>query len=57
VGHIAHIPQFGRIYLGELLVTRSYVQLIALRAELGSVVNGQVTAGAVGGGGSDDDDP
>ena len=44
-GHCIIIPDFGRIFLEELLVTRSSVQLSMIRAELGCNVAGQTTAG------------
>jgi hypothetical protein len=44
-GHIVEIPHFGRIFLGELLVTPTSVQLSMLRAELGCNVHGTVGAG------------
>jgi len=53
-GHIVEIPGFGRIILGELLVTRDSAQLIGIRAELGCPVQGQIGITAVGGGGSGD---
>ncbi len=42
-GHIVAIPGFGRIILGELLVSRESVQLVSIRAELGCPVVGRVT--------------
>jgi hypothetical protein len=50
-GHIVDIPQFGRIILGELLLSRDAVQLVAIRAELGCPVSGRISTNAVGGGG------
>jgi hypothetical protein len=49
--HTIIIPDFGRLTLGQLLVTDDYVQLIAIRADLGCPVKGGVTISAVGGGG------
>jgi hypothetical protein len=54
VGHIVEIPGFGRIYLGELRVTRDSVQLVAIRAELGCPVKGKITICSGGGGGGGD---
>jgi hypothetical protein len=51
-GHIVEIPGFGRIFLGEVYVSRNSVQLVAIRAELGCPVKGSVSVCAVGGGGS-----
>jgi hypothetical protein len=42
-GHIVEIPGFGRIFLGELFVTRDSVQLVSIRAELGCPIRGVVT--------------
>ena len=42
-GHIVEIPGFGRIFLGELFVTRDSVQLVSIRAELGCPITGVVT--------------
>jgi len=42
-GHIVDIPDFGRIILGELLVSRDSVQLVSIRAELGCPITGTVT--------------
>lgn len=50
-GHVVEIPGFGRIILGELLVSRNSVQLVSIRAQLGCPVNGQIGVNAVGGGG------
>jgi hypothetical protein len=56
-GHIVQIPQFGRLVLGEVIVARTRIQMVALRAELGCPFTGHFTAADVGGGGADDDDP
>jgi hypothetical protein len=53
-GHVVEIPGFGRIILGELLVSGSSVQLVAVRAELGCSVSGGVTVATSGGGGTGD---
>jgi hypothetical protein len=45
-GHVVEIPDFGRIFLGELLVSPSSVQLSMIRAELGCGVAGRATAGS-----------
>jgi hypothetical protein len=50
-GHLVEIPEFGRIFLGELLVTPTSIQLSMLRAELGCAVQGKVGAGVVAMGG------
>jgi hypothetical protein len=48
-GHIVEIPGFGRIFLGELFVTRDSVQLVSIRAELGCPITGVVTGPTVTG--------
>jgi hypothetical protein len=55
-GHIVEIPGFGRIVLGELVVSSNSIQLVAIRAELGCPVNGRIGVNAVGGGGGGNDD-
>lgn len=39
-----HVPQLGKIYLGEYLVTDCYQSISMLRVELGCAVEGNVTA-------------
>jgi hypothetical protein len=53
-GHIVEIPGFGRFILGELVVSRKSIQLVAIRAELGCPVNGQIGVCCGGGGGTGD---
>jgi hypothetical protein len=54
-GHIVEIPGFGRIVLGELVVSCDAIQLIGIRAELGCCpVRGKIAFALVGGGGSGD---
>ena len=55
-GHIVEIPGFGRIILGELVVSSNSIQLVAIRAELGCPVKGRIGVNAVGGGGGGNDD-
>jgi hypothetical protein len=43
-GHALEIPHFGKIFLGELLVCRSSVQLSMIRAELGCATTGHMGA-------------
>jgi hypothetical protein len=50
-GHVVEIPDFGRIFLGELLVHPASIQLSMVRAELGCNVKGQLNAAIVGSGG------
>jgi hypothetical protein len=54
-GHVVEIPGFGRITLGQLLITPDSVRLVAIRADLGCPVSGGVTVSCVGGGGGHDD--
>jgi hypothetical protein len=54
-GHIVDIPGFGRIFLGELVVSSDSVQLVSIRAELGCPTKGHVTGPCTGGGGSGPD--
>jgi hypothetical protein len=50
-GHIVDIPEFGRIFLGEMRVTRYSIQVVAIRAELGCPFSGKFGISAGGGGG------
>jgi hypothetical protein len=50
-GHIVDIPEFGRIFLGEMRVTHNSIQLVAIRAELGCPFLGKFGISAGGGGG------
>lgn len=43
-GHFVEIPDFGRIFLGELMVFPHSIQLTMVRAELGCNVQAQVSA-------------
>jgi hypothetical protein len=42
-GHVVVIPDFGTIFLGELLVSRSSIKLYSFRAELGCGTSGHVS--------------
>ncbi len=53
-GHIAEIPEFGRIIFGEILASPRSIQIVAIRAELGCPVLGKITCLLVGGGGEHD---
>ncbi|MFZ0662896.1 MAG: hypothetical protein WAM66_09410 [Acidobacteriaceae bacterium] len=46
-GHFVEIPDFGRIFLGELLVFPRSIQLNMIRAELGCNVQAQVSASTI----------
>lgn len=50
-GHAVEIPDFGRIFLGELLVCPGSVQFALIRAELGCSVSGGVSAASARGNG------
>jgi hypothetical protein len=52
IGHIIEIADFGRIILGELLVSSDSVQLFMVRAELGCNVHGNVNIVSAGSGGT-----
>jgi hypothetical protein len=45
--HIINVPDFGNIFLGELLVNRFSAQLTMVRAEMGSMTGGGVSGGTV----------
>jgi hypothetical protein len=42
-GHVVEIPDFGRIFLGELLACRHSIQLSLIRTELGCGTTGQTS--------------
>jgi hypothetical protein len=44
IGHFVEIPDFGRIFLGEIMAFPHSIQLTMVRAELGCNVHGQVSA-------------
>lgn len=46
IGHVIEIPDFGRIFLGEILAFPHSIQLTMVRAELGCNVHGKVSAGS-----------
>lgn len=52
IGHFVEIPDFGRIFLGELMVFPHSIQLTMVRAELGCNVRAKVSAasGRINGG-------
>ncbi len=45
-GHVLHIPDFGNVFLGELYITPFAVELTMLRAEMGCIAQGTVSAGS-----------
>jgi len=44
-GHVARVPDFGRIYFGELFVSARSRRLTMVRCQLGSPDGGEVTGG------------
>ena len=50
-GNVVHVPGFGKLHLGEFVVSQYARRLIMLRAELGSPANGDVTGPDMGGNG------
>lgn len=51
-GNVVVVPQFGRIYFGELQLQRNQRELSTFRVELGSAVGGSGSGPGGGGGGS-----
>jgi hypothetical protein len=51
IGHILEIPGYGRVFLGEIIASRDYVQLAMVRAELGCHYQGGVSAATTTAGG------
>jgi hypothetical protein len=45
-GNVFEVPEFGRVFLGELLVDCKSYQLTMVRLEMGCVGHGNVTAGS-----------
>jgi len=45
--HIINIPDFGNVFLGELLVSRFSAQLTMVRVEMGSMGQGSASGGTV----------
>jgi hypothetical protein len=43
-GHVVHVPNFGKIYFGELFITGESRRLTMVRFQLGSDDGGEVTA-------------
>jgi hypothetical protein len=51
-GHVIVVPKFGRIFLAEFLLQRYARELVMLRLELGSPVEGEIVASGGQGNGS-----
>jgi hypothetical protein len=43
-GHVVRVPNFGKIYFGEMFITRKSRRLTMVRFQLGSADGGEVTA-------------
>jgi len=46
-GNLIMVPQFGQIYLGEMILQHGTRQLTMMRLELGSPIGGSITVGGV----------
>jgi hypothetical protein len=57
IGNVVHVENFGRIHIGELVVSGYERRVNLLHVNLGSPVDGDVDACAVGGNGSTNDPP
>jgi hypothetical protein len=44
-GHIIHVPGFGNVFLGEVLVCRGHFRLTMIRVEMGCPADGTVSVG------------
>jgi hypothetical protein len=44
-GHVVHVPGFGNVILGELIVYRGHFRLTMLRIEMGCPVHGDISVG------------
>jgi hypothetical protein len=45
-GNVLDVPEFGKIFLGELIVDHNSFRLIGMRLELGCFTHGKVTVGS-----------
>jgi hypothetical protein len=52
VGHAIEIPEFGRVFLGELVVSHSLYDLTMIRFDLGCPVTGTISGGQANAGGT-----
>jgi hypothetical protein len=43
LGHMLHVPDFGNVFLGEMLISRSSAQLTMLRVEMGCMAEGELS--------------
>jgi hypothetical protein len=51
-GNVLEVPEFGKIFLGELLVDRESFHLIMIRLELGCIAQGSISVAAAKSNGS-----
>ena len=51
-GNVIEVPQFGKVYLGEVMLRQYERQVTMLRLELGSPSGGVTTGPTTGGGGT-----
>ena len=56
-GNVIHVENFGRIHLGELIISGSRRRLTMLHVDLGSPTEGAVDAASVDGNGTQNDPP
>jgi hypothetical protein len=45
-GHVLEVPEFGKVFLGELIVDCASYQLVMIRLELGCLADGSVSVAA-----------
>ncbi len=50
-GHVVHVPGFGNVFLGELLVSEAAFNLTMLRVEMGCAADGNIAFGTTRGNG------
>jgi hypothetical protein len=43
-GHVVYVPEFGKIYFGEMFITGHYRRLTMVRFQLGSPDGGEIVA-------------
>jgi hypothetical protein len=45
-GHVLHVPDFGNIFLGELLTSHHVFRLTMMRLEMGCTTHGTTSIGS-----------
>jgi len=45
-GHVIHVPDFGNIFLGELIVSQGLFRLTMIRIEMGCIAEGNLSFGS-----------